>query len=73
MELVNSNIFITNNVFVVFNFKGPEHSSARPERFLQMTKEDPDTYPVSVKSCWYDQIFVVFYLEKFINFDITTK
>ncbi|XP_013769208.1 2-oxoglutarate dehydrogenase-like, mitochondrial [Pundamilia nyererei] len=25
---------------------GPEHSSARPERFLQMTKDDPDHIPV---------------------------
>uniref|UniRef100_A0A9J8CLN0 2-oxoglutarate dehydrogenase-like, mitochondrial n=1 Tax=Cyprinus carpio carpio TaxID=630221 RepID=A0A9J8CLN0_CYPCA len=26
---------------------GPEHSSARPERFLQMSKDDPDRYPVN--------------------------
>uniref|UniRef100_A0A8D0AMB1 2-oxoglutarate dehydrogenase complex component E1 n=1 Tax=Sander lucioperca TaxID=283035 RepID=A0A8D0AMB1_SANLU len=25
---------------------GPEHSSARPERFLQMSKDDPDHFPV---------------------------
>uniref|UniRef100_A0AAR2IJB7 oxoglutarate dehydrogenase (succinyl-transferring) n=1 Tax=Pygocentrus nattereri TaxID=42514 RepID=A0AAR2IJB7_PYGNA len=25
---------------------GPEHSSARPERFLQMSKDDPDRYPL---------------------------
>lgn len=28
--------------------KGPEHSSARPERFLQMSNDDPDTFPVSI-------------------------
>ena len=35
------------------NMKGAEHSSARLERFLQMSNDDADTFPVSeiVISC----------------------
>ena len=34
---------------VSFCLQGPEHSSARPERFLQMSNDDPDHIPV----CWH--------------------
>ena len=36
-----------------YDGQGPEHSSARMERFLQMTNEDPDQMPVIEESQWF--------------------
>lgn len=44
---------------VLFHHQGPEHSSARPERFLQMSKDDPDHFPVCshVQFSSYQQLY----------------
>ncbi|XP_062070398.1 2-oxoglutarate dehydrogenase-like, mitochondrial [Lepus europaeus] len=36
---------------------GPEHSSARPERFLQMSNDDSDAYPVFSKDFEVSQLY----------------
>ncbi|MCI4376387.1 hypothetical protein PGIGA_G00187890 [Pangasianodon gigas] len=36
---------------------GPEHSSARPERFLQMSKDDPDRYPAFTGDFEVEQLY----------------
>ncbi|NXA56202.1 OGDHL protein, partial [Nothocercus julius] len=38
---------------------GPEHSSARPERFLQMSNDDSDAYPVMLEKICVLQLIVL--------------
>lgn len=37
--------------------QGPEHSSARPERFLQMSNDDPDHFPVGPHVLSFPNVF----------------
>ncbi|KAG8434998.1 hypothetical protein GDO86_013090 [Hymenochirus boettgeri] len=43
---------------------GPEHSSARPERFLQMSNDDSDAYPVVPSPPWVPDVTISLPLNK---------
>jgi hypothetical protein len=45
------------HVFSLFLIQGPEHSSCRIERFLQLSNDDPEYFPVSVSSECFIHIF----------------
>ena len=53
-------------LFVCLFFKGPEHSSARPERFLQMSNDNPDAFPVIIDFSFVF-LFVIVVVNAFTN------